>query len=151
MRLLGGVLVLAAAIVLAGCVPGAGSTPPPVARASASPSTVPSPSPSPSPSPKASPSAPASPAGLYLQILQSEYGYLSAQTEAGATCSASGSLPDGRPLGGLANPQLAGADGMVSWRYPQAVTGTTGDGVHTVSCSSRGYSASQQANFILGA
>jgi len=150
MRTLGVAAVVLAAMSLAGCTPGSSSannTPVAKVSPSRSPETRPSPSPSPTPAPSPAPT----PAGLYLQILESSYGFLSAQTEPGTRCNASGQYPDGSAISGFANPQVAGSDGTVTWRYPQPRTNTIGNGLHTVTCTGRGYTATQQAQFIMGA
>jgi hypothetical protein len=138
------------ALALTSCESPTASKPPssPVTHASTSPSQQASPTPPPTPLP--SPSSEPTRVGLYLQILQSEYGFVSATTESGAICSAKATLPNGGEAGGLRNPQIAGSDGTASWRYPQPAT-TSGTGTHVVSCSKEGRSASQYAYFILGA
>ncbi|HKW71752.1 MAG TPA: hypothetical protein VJQ08_02870 [Candidatus Dormibacteraeota bacterium] len=141
---------LAASLALmAACSPGSSSsTPTPVVKnQSPSPSAVPSASATAAPT--LAPTPPPTPF-LYLLILQSEYGSLSAQTEAGASCSATAQLPNGQAAGGVRNPQTADASGMVYWTYPQPST-AEGTGTHTVRCSRDGLSASNWAYFQIGA
>lgn len=145
--------VAAASFALIACSPFGGtattSSPTPAATPNPSPEQLPTPSPTPTPEPTPSPVAP-TPVTLYLQLLLSDYGFLSAQTVAGATCTARATLPNGSSPPGLRNPQVAGSDGMVSWSYPQPTT-DAGTGVHIVSCSSGALSATQSINFQVGA
>lgn len=145
------VTVAALVVGLLACGPGGATTPVAHVSRAASPSPLASPTPpSPSPSPPPSPADTATPSPfLYLQIVQSDYGFLSVQTAPGATCTATATLPNGSAADGLGNPQVAGTDGMAQWVYPQPPT-DQGSGVHRASCSKDGLSASNWATFEVG-
>lgn len=137
--------------ILGACVPGSSSpTPTPVAKKpSPSPTAIRSISPTPFPLPSQVPEPSQAPS-LYLQIQQSEYGALSVQTAAGASCSAVATLPNGQNAGGLRNPQTADGNGVITWWYPHPAT-AEGNGTHRVQCSKSGLSASNYASFLVGA
>ena len=137
--------------ILAACAPGPSSTTqtPVAKKPSPSPTATRTKSPTPLPEPSQVPEPSQAPS-LYLQIQQSEYGALSAQTASGALCSASATLPNGQNAGGLRNPQTADANGVVTWWYPHPAT-DEGSGTHRVQCSREGLSASNWAYFLVGA
>jgi hypothetical protein len=87
---------------------------------------------------------------VFIQFIQSDYGAITIQTQPGAVCSASGNRPDGSGIGGIQNPKAAGADGTISWTYPQPAT-APGTGVHNVTCSWNGQSTGFSAPFQVGA
>ena len=87
---------------------------------------------------------------VFIQFTQSDYGAIGIQTQPGAACNAGGQRPDGSPIGGLRNPQVAGPDGSISWSYPQTAT-ATGTGQHNVACSWNGQSTITSAAFQVGA
>ena len=146
------VLVAAAASAMLACTSPLGSntvsptvppsSPSPAASLKPSPViTTPSPSPTPVPSP---------PPTLNVAIVQSDYGALSAQTDAGASCSARVYLPNGHQMTGLRNPQTADANGTVSWTYAQSPT-DPGTGDHVVDCSNGHLSGKAEWPFQVGA
>ena len=139
-------------LILAACTQfgGTASNPSPSLehRSSPSPSasTLPSPTQAASPTPTPFPSPPPS---LYLLIQQDDYGFLSAVTQPGASCSARAILPNGQDAPGLHNPQVADANGNVVWRYPTP-DNSPGTGTHIVSCSYNGLSGTTSALFTEG-
>lgn len=146
------VFVAAAAFVMLACnSPLSSNTVSPSAPpASPSPAASPKPSPvitTPSPSPTPVPSPPPT---LNVAIVQSDYGALSAQTDAGANCSARVYLPNGQQLTGLRNPQTADGNGMVAWTYAQSPT-DPGTGTHVVNCSNGHLSGRAEWPFQVGA
>jgi hypothetical protein len=86
---------------------------------------------------------------LVVYVTRSEYGAVAASTMVGASCSASATMPDGRriELGG----QTANEQGIVAWSYPATSPAPVGQGVHMLTCSSRGLTASTFAYFEVGA
>jgi len=125
---------------------------------SSSPIATPSPSPSPSPvqtsrpSPSASPTPAPSPTespGLYVEIIGSDYGFIFAQTWAGAVCNARAVLPNGQDAPGLINPQVSDAQGNVGWMYPTPVT-DNGTEIHIVTCIYNGLSGTVYGYVDLG-
>jgi hypothetical protein len=136
-----------------GCATASDNTKQPIESPIASPSPSPdqstSPTPTPYPLPTLSPLPSASPS-LYVAITYgSDYGYIEAQTVIGAVCNARAILPNGADASGLHNPQTAGADGKVSWLYPQPPT-DQGQGVAIVTCKLDGLSGTTSTNFEVG-
>jgi hypothetical protein len=93
---------------------------------------------------------PTPPTSLYVLIEQSDYGFLSTQTQPGAVCNAKVTLPNGQNAGGVRNPQIAGSNGRVQWIYPQPST-NTGQGVEFVTCTLNGLGGTSMAAFQVGA
>jgi hypothetical protein len=88
-------------------------------------------------------------AALDVQITQSRYGALVAQTAPGARCSASARLPSGRTstAQGLDAEPVADGSGRVSWSYGTTGNTNPGTGTHTVTCSFQGRSKTATAAF----
>lgn len=78
-----------------------------------------------------------------------DYGFVSAQTDTGASCNARAILPNGKDAPGIHNPQIAKSDRIVQWVYPQPPT-DEGIGLHVVSCSLHGLNGSARMNFEVG-
>lgn len=85
-----------------------------------------------------------------MLITQSDYGYVSAVTDPGASCYARAIMPTGQDAGGIANPHTSAADGTVSWLYPKPPA-ADGTGTHYVSCSNGSLKGLASATFIVGA
>jgi len=86
---------------------------------------------------------------LTLEITQSRYGSIVAQTAVGARCSASARLPSGRDSAaqGLAVDSVADGAGRVSWTYGTSGNTNPGTGTHTVRCTYQGQTKSTSAGF----
>jgi hypothetical protein len=136
---------------MAACSPSGGT-----AAASPTPSTAATPSNSATPSPVASPTPSATPVAitpppryLYVEIVGSSYGYVNAQTAAGAKCNTTVVLPNGQHALGLHNPQVGAAGGNVSWTYPTPLT-AHGTGEDIVICTYSGIVGAAYDYFDLG-
>jgi hypothetical protein len=101
---------------------------------------VPSPSPSPSPVP-----TPPSTPSFFVYITQSDYGYVAAQTLAGATCNAGATFADGSTVPGIHNPKVADDQGVVWWWYQQLPSDQ--DGTYRVTCALNGQQAVTEHDF----
>ncbi len=110
-----------------------------------SPSPTPVPSPAPSASPRPSP-IPSETPYLYLLIQQTEYGFVSANTDTGAVCTAISVLPNGQHAPGIQNPKVADWAGHVSWWYPAPAI-ARGTGEHFVTCKHNGLTGTGFAPF----
>jgi hypothetical protein len=80
-----------------------------------------------------------------VNINVSQYGFVEAFTQAGASCSLSATYSDGSSVSGVRNPQAADSDGRVQWSYPQLADppGVAGSaGTHKVTCTLGGLSGS---------
>lgn len=101
------------------------------------------PSPTPAPTPVRS--------GLAITITTSRYGFVSAVTTVGATCSAQARLPSGRAstASGLRGSKTADAEGYVSWTYATSAQTTPGSGTHVVTCSYRSETRGVTATFTV--
>lgn len=86
---------------------------------------------------------------LSVRITTSSYGFVSAQTAPGATCTASSVLPSGGAgtSAGLRETHVADGGGVVSWPYQRGTNTKFGTGTHTVRCSLNGNSATASASF----
>jgi len=93
-------------------------------------------------------SAPTS-ATFNIEITQSRYGSIVAQTPAGARCSASARLPSGRvsTAQGLSVDSVADRSGRVSWTYVTSGNTNPGTGTHTVRCTYQGQTKTTSASF----
>ena len=128
-----------------------------VPTASRSPSPFTSPSQRTSPLPQATVPAPVAPpafpppADLTVRVTSSTYGHVAASTTAGATCTATATLPSGRTStdAGLQVSATAGKNGVVAWNYRTTTNTGKGTGTHTVSCQFNGQSASATSNFTV--
>lgn len=114
----------------------------PAAAATATPTEAPTTAPTAVPPP---------PSGLGVTIQASEYGLLSVLTRPGATCTPSGTLPNGNPVPGLGPAKIADAKGAASWVYNAAATDSSRDGVHRVTCTIGGLSGTDSATFDVSA
>ncbi len=110
-------------------------------------SVVPAPTPAPSPSPSTAPPL----AALTVTVTASTYGFVSATTLPGASCTAKAKLPSGRisTAAGLQATVVAGDDGGVSWSYGTSSTTKAGTGTHTVTCTLAGRTVSASAPFTV--
>ena len=81
-----------------------------------------------------------------VSIWKSEYGELSATTWTGAACTASATMPDGRRM--ELGRQTASQQGSLSWSYAKS-SSALGQGVHSLSCSLRGQTATNSAYFVI--
>jgi hypothetical protein len=86
---------------------------------------------------------------LYVEIVGSDYGFITAVTVRTATCKARAILPNGLDARGLHNPQVADADGKVAWFYPTPLT-DNGTEIHVVTCTYRGLSGTVYGYVDLG-
>jgi hypothetical protein len=68
-----------------------------------------------------------------------DYGFIDAQSVAGAICNARVILPNGEDAPGIPNPKVADADNNLHWDYPTPAT-DPGMGVAIVSCTHNGLS-----------
>jgi len=134
------VIVAAVAISMSAC----GATIDPTVRTEGQSNTTPGSGPG-----AATSSTPADTATLEVQITQSRYGVIVAQTTPGGRCSASARLPSGRTstAQGLDAQVVAGGDGRVRWTYATSGNTNAGTGVHTVTCSFQGRSRTATATF----
>jgi len=146
-----GLALLFFIVVVIAAMVGGNKTAVPAANHSPSPFT--SPSPLTSPLPQATAPAPVAPpaAALTVRITSSTYGHVAASTTAGATCTATATLPSGRTstAAGLQVSMTAGANGVVAWDYRTTANTGKGTGTHTVSCQLNGQSASDSAPFTV--
>jgi hypothetical protein len=93
-------------------------------------------------------SAPTS-AAFTVEITQSRYGSIVAQTAVGARCSASARLPSGRDstAQGLSVDSVADGSGRVSWTYGTSGNTNPGTGTHTVRCMHQGQTKTTTGSF----
>lgn len=107
--------------------------------------------PTPAPSPKPTPSKAPPPAQLFVKITASAYGFLSAATLSGATCTAKARLPSGNysKAQGLAVTATADDTGDVSWSYNTSTSTHKGTGTHYVTCTMTGHTAGATATFTV--
>lgn len=107
---------------------------------------------SPSPTTAASSApAPPSPVALQVRVTDSTYGHVAATTTAGASCTASATLPSGNmsTAAGLQTTQTADGAGAVAWAYRTTSNTHKGTGTHTVNCTLNGQNATGSAPFTV--
>ena len=144
--------VIAALLLFAACTgsdetASSSPSPSPVTSPSPSPSPSPTPTPTPSPSPAPSPLPPLNSIPVY--VIDTDYGFIDAQTLPGAICKARVILPNGDDAGGLKNPQVADAKNNLRWDYPTPPT-DVGTGIAIVSCTLNGRSGNSWASVDVG-
>lgn len=99
--------------------------------------------------PNVVPGAP--PASFTVTITSSRYGFVSAATTPGATCTAQARLPSGRisTAQGLQGSRTADASGNVAFTYGTTSRTTPGTGTHTVTCGYGGQTRTASASFTV--
>ena len=85
---------------------------------------------------------------MFVYISGSDYGGVAALTLAGAICTASVTMPDGKrtELGA----RTADQQGAVAWSYPPKSPVAPGAGYHTVTCRLSGQTATGSMSFQPG-
>src|SRR6266545_5656094 len=93
------------------------------------------------------PPAPPTPITFVVSITASRYGFVSATTTPGGSCTAQARLPSGNlsTAQGLEPTVIANASGVVSWTYRTVSSTTPGTGTHTVTCTYAGATRSSSA------
>src|SRR6266542_2076304 len=97
------------------------------------------------------PPAPPTPITFVVSITASRYGFVSATTTPGGSCTAQARLPSGNlsTAQGLEPTVIANASGVVSWTYRTVSSTTPGTGTHTVTCTYAGATRSSSAAFTV--
>jgi micrococcal nuclease len=88
---------------------------------------------------------------LFVTIATSRYGFVSAGTLAGASCTAQAVLPSGRVSTDqdLMVTRTASASGVVTWNYGVSSATNAGTGTHTITCTLAGVTRSASAAFTV--
>jgi hypothetical protein len=86
---------------------------------------------------------------LLVYVIDTDYGFINAQSSPGATCTARVILPNGDDAPGVPNPKIADANNNLRWDYPTPPT-DVGTGIAIVSCTLNGLSGNTWAYVDVG-
>jgi hypothetical protein len=79
-----------------------------------------------------------------VYVIDTDYGFIDAQSVPSAVCTARVILPNGDDAPGLQNPKIADANNNLRWDYPTPPT-DVGTGIAIINCTRNGLSGNTWA------